>query len=152
MIVYPEKAFDGDYKQQGYNYWMTTVEECKKYWSSSTKEISYYTISKINHHQPTEPLQNKIMVRRERNRLYYPLTTFPTTNMRRRVPENSLSTKTEKSQTLRLHRRKSSDLREHDVMPLVDKFVEEHPTSPTKSKGVIALTGYEEYIQNQQSR
>ena len=30
LIVYPELAFDGDYKEEGYDMWMTTTSEFKK--------------------------------------------------------------------------------------------------------------------------
>ena len=149
LIVYPEKAFDGDFMQQGYNYWMTTVDECKKI-LEQLYERNYvlYDIRKlITTNSDGSVTKNKIMVPKGKKPIilsiddvsYYDYMKNDGFAQKLIIDENG------KLANYTIAPDGTAVIsREHDVMPLVDKFVEEHPDfSFQGAKGVLALTGYE---------
>ncbi|MGI6562176.1 MAG: hypothetical protein ACOX3Q_06405 [Clostridia bacterium] len=149
LIVYPEKAFDGDYKQQGYNYWMTTVEECKKILEQLyERNFILYDIRKLITTNPDGTItKNKIMVPKGKKPIILSIDDVSYYEYMKGdgFPEKLIIDENGKVANLTIAPDGSQVIsREHDVMPLVDKFVEEHPDfSYQGAKGVIALTGYE---------
>ncbi|HBN82745.1 MAG TPA: hypothetical protein DDZ89_02775 [Clostridiales bacterium] len=149
LIVYNKKAFDGDFMEQGYNYWMTTTEECQKI-LEQLYERNYvlYDIRKLITTNPDGTVsKNKIMVPKGKKPIilsiddvsYYDYMKTDGFATRLIIDENgkvaNLTIAPDGSEVIS---------RDHDVMPMVDKFVEEHPDfSYQGAKGIMALTGYE---------
>lgn len=149
LIVYTEKAFDGDFMEQGYNYWMTTTEECQKI-LEQLYERNYvlYDIRKLITTNPDGTVsKNKIMVPKGKKPIvlsiddvsYYDYMEHDGFAKRLIIDENgkvaNYTIAPDGTEVIS---------RDHDVMPMVDKFVEEHPDfSYQGAKGILALTGYE---------
>ncbi len=141
LIVYPELAFDGDLMHEGYDMWMTTASEFKAmlpqlyergFVLCSLKDIKagekmlfpkdkkplIISIDDVNYYDYMENdgFADRLVVDEKGNIV-----------CEVKTPEG----KTELSY-------------DGDVMPILDKFVEEHPDfSYRGAKGVVAVTGYE---------
>lgn len=152
LIVDTDLAFDGDYMSNGYNYWMTTVEECHAI-LEQLYENNYILID--IHDLCTEeadedgnitlaaaaPLvpQGKIpLVLSVDDVSYYDYMEndgFP----KRLILDEHGDVK-----NLYIDRNGTESIGDYDVMPIVDTFVKEHPDFSLKgAKGIIAATGYE---------
>ena len=141
LIVYPELAFDNDYKHEGYDMWMTTVSEFKNMLPElyerdfilySLKDIKagekiiipegkkplIISIDDVNYYDYMDPdgFCDKLVVGDDG----YVLTNVKT-------PDG-----------------KVENTKDGDVMPILDEFVKEHPDfSYRGAKGIVAVTGYE---------
>ena len=141
LIVYPELAFDNDYKHEGYDMWMTTVSEFKNMLPElyerdfilySLKDIKagekiiipegkkplIISIDDVNYYDYMDPdgFCDKLVVGDDG----YILTNVKT-------PDG-----------------KVENTKDGDVMPILDEFVKEHPDfSYRGAKGIVAVTGYE---------
>ena len=141
LIVYPELAFDNDYKHEGYDMWMTTVSEFKimlpefyerDFILYSLKDIKagekiiipegkkplIISIDDVNYYDYMDPdgFCDKLVVGDDG----YILTNVKT-------PDG-----------------KVENTKDGDVMPILDEFVKEHPDfSYRGAKGIVAVTGYE---------
>ncbi len=141
LIIYPELAFDGDYKHEGYDMWMTTVSEFKAMLPQlyergfilyplneveSGKEVLLppgkkpliISIDDVNYYNymKGDGFADKLVINDEGN-LACEVTT----------PDGNVIT-----------------TYDGDVMPILDEFVREHPDfSYHGAKGVVAVTGYE---------
>ena len=141
LIIYPELAFDGDYKHEGYDMWMTTVSEFKAMLPQMYergfilypldkikaeggimlppgKKPLIISIDDVNYYEymKGDGFADKLVINDEGN-LACEVTT----------PEGEVIT-----------------TYDGDVMPILDEFVREHPDfSWQGAKGVVAVTGYE---------
>lgn len=141
LIIYPELAFDGDYKHEGYDMWMTTVSEFKAMLPQlyergfilyplnevkadgeillpPGKKPLIISIDDVNYYgyMKGDGFADKLVINEEGN-LACEVTT----------PEGDVIT-----------------TYDGDVMPILDEFVREHPDfSYHGAKGVVAVTGYE---------
>ena len=141
LIVYPELAFDNDYKHEGYDMWMTTVSEFKNMLPEfyerdfilySLKDIKagekiiipegkkplIISIDDVNYYDYMDPdgFCDKLVVGDDG----YILTNVKT-------PDG-----------------KVENTKDGDVMPILDELVKEHPDfSYRGAKGIVAVTGYE---------
>ncbi len=141
LIIYPELAFDGDYKHEGYDMWMTTVSEFKAMLPQlyergfilyplnevkaegeillpPGKKPLIISIDDVNYYEymKGDGFADKLVINDEGN-LACEVTT----------PEGEVIT-----------------TYDGDVMPILDEFVRAHPDfSYRGAKGIVAVTGYE---------
>lgn len=141
LIIYPELAFDGDYKHEGYDMWMTTVSEFKAMLPQlyergfilyplnevkaegeillpPGKKPLIISIDDVNYYgyMKGDGFADKLVINDEGN-LACEVTT----------PTGEVIT-----------------TYDGDVMPILDEFVRAHPDFSFKgAKGVVAVTGYE---------
>lgn len=141
LIIYPELAFDGDYKHEGYDMWMTTVSEFKAMLPQlyergfilypldqvkadgeillpPGKKPLIVSIDDVNYYEymKGDGFADRLVINDEGN-LACEVTT----------PTGEVIT-----------------TYDGDVMPILDEFVREHPDFSWRgAKGVVAVTGYE---------
>lgn len=141
LVVYPQLAFDGDYMHEGYDMWMTTVSEFEgmlpqlyergfilinltdikkgeKLMLPEGKKPLIISIDDVNYYEYMENdgFADKLVVD-ENGRV---ATEVKNLNGEYEITYNG------------------------DVMPILDKFVDEHPDFSYKgAKGIVAVTGYE---------
>ncbi len=141
LIVYPELAFDGDYRHEGYDMWMTTVSEFKAM-LPQLYERGYvlYPLDKIN---PDEkilfpPGKKPLIISVDDVNYYEYMENDGFAD--RLVIDNEGNVLCE----VKTPEGKTELSYEGDVMPILDQFVKEHPDfSYQGAKGVVAVTGYE---------
>lgn len=153
VIAYPELAFDGDAQSDGLDDFMVTADEyCKILQSVYDKGYVLVDINSVWSETEGEDGQPKMA----RNTLYLPadkkplVLSYDDTNYYPYMLENGLTYKLVIGDDLKLaswgkdpqgNEVVSRDL---DAIPILDKFVEEHPDfSPFGAKGCLSLTGYE---------
>lgn len=152
VIAYPELAFDGDSQENGLDDYMVTVGEYNKI-LQSVYEKGYVLVDVGSVWREEEWEEGPRMVR---NTLYLPegkkplVLSFDDTNYYPYMLENGLTCKLVIGEDLKIaswgkdpagNEVVSRDL---DAIPILDKFVEEHPDfSPFGAKGCLSLTGYE---------
>ncbi|GKX66962.1 hypothetical protein [Inconstantimicrobium mannanitabidum] len=149
LIVYPELAFDKDSKAEGYDMWMTTVNEFKVM-LPKFKEDGYvlYDIEqtvektddgKIKPKDIYLPKGKKPLIISVDDVSYYKY--MDGDGFAQKLALNS------SGDVINLVRNKDGQVTETydgDVMPILNKYVEANPDfSYRGAKGVIALTGYE---------
>lgn len=147
LIVDPSKAFDGDYKTDGFNQVMTTIDEFNKitqamydkgYVMVSIKDMA--SVDENGNMVPGEILlpPGKIpFVLSQDDVCYYHF-----------MDNNGFATKLVVDEDGKVRNEYVNDdgsisVGDYDMVPLIDRFVEEHPDfSYRGAKGIIALTGY----------
>lgn len=140
-------AFDGDYREGGYNQVMTTIDEFNKI-TQSMYEKGYVMVSPHDMCTVTEdgtvsrgkimlPPDKKAFVLSQDDVSYYHYMDGDGMATKLIIDENG-KVKNEYKET-----DGSVTVGDYDMIPLIDTFVEEHPDfSYRGAKGVIALTGY----------
>jgi len=153
VIAYPELAFDGDSQANGLDDYMVTVDEYNKILQSVyDKGYVLVDINSVWSETAGEDGAPKMV----RNTLYLPegkkplVLSYDDTNYYPYMLENGLTYKLVIGDDLKIaswgldpegNEVTSRDL---DAIPILDKFVEEHPDfSPFGAKGCLSLTGYE---------
>ncbi len=152
LIVDTSLAFDGDYMSNGYNYWMTTVEECKaileelyanqyilidihELCEEQTKEDGTATLAAAS---PLVPEGKIPLVLSVDDVSYYDY--METDGFAKRL----LLDEDGEVKNLYIDQEGTEHVGDYDVMPIVDTFVKEHPDFSLRgAKGIIAATGYE---------
>ena len=153
VIAYPELAFDGDSQENGLDDYMVTVGEYNKI-LQSVYEKGYVLVDVGDVWRETEGEDGQPKM--ARTTLYLPegkkplVLSFDDTNYYSYMLENGLTYKLVIGEDLKIaswgkdpagNEVVSRDL---DAIPILDKFVEEHPDfSPFGAKGCLSLTGYE---------
>ena len=149
LIVYPSLAFDGDYKEEGYNMWMTTADEFKKM-LPLLYENNFILIdmqSLITKNKDGTITKNDIYLPQGKKPLiisiddvnYYGYMKGDGFADKLVLDKNNevktLVTTPEGEETI---------TNDGDVIPILDEFVKKNPKfSYRGAKGVIAVTGYE---------
>ena len=152
VIAYPELAFDGDTQENGLDDYMLTAGEYKKI-LESLYEKDYVLVDINSVWSQEEGEDGPHMVR---STLCLPegkkplVLSFDDTNYYPYMLENGFAHKLIIGEDLKIaswgrdpagNEVVSRDL---DAIPILDKFVEEHPDfSPFGAKGCLSLTGYE---------
>ena len=147
LIKDPSKAFDGDYKEADYNQVMTTIDEFNKitqtmydkgYVMVSIKDMA--TVNEDGTMSPGEILlpEGKIpFVLSQDDVCYYHYMDGDGYASKLVVDENG------KIRNEYIEDDGSVSVGDYDMVPLIDRFVEEHPDfSYRGAKGIVALTGY----------
>ena len=147
LIKDASKAFDGDYKDDGYNQVMTTIDEFNKIIDSMYERgyvmVSIYDLATVNEDgtmSPGEILlpEGKIpFVLSQDDVCYYHYMDGDGYASKLVVDEEG------KIRCEYVEDDGSISVGDYDMVPLIDRFVEEHPDFSYKgAKGIIALTGY----------
>ncbi len=141
LVVYPELAFDDDYKAEGYDMWMTTVSEFQAMLPQMyERDFILYPLDLIQEGQPILlPPGKKPLVISIDDVNYYDYMEGDGFAERLVVDENGeivcevFTPEGEAELTYN-----------GDVMPILDQFVKEHPDFSFRgAKGIVAVTGYE---------
>ena len=152
LIVDTDKAFDGDYMENGYNYWMTTVSEFKAMLNEMYQ--NGYVLVSI-HDIVSEKKQEDGTVKMELGDLLLPPDKKPfvlsqdDTNFYEYMKEDGFATRILIDENGYpacevIRDGKSIIDRDFDVVPILEKFIEEHPDfSYHGARGLIGVTGYE---------
>ena len=149
LIVYPELAFDGDYRSSGYNMWMTTRDEFVAM-LPKLQERGYVLYDIEDLWQIDESGQ---MVPKD---IYLPPGKMPlilsvddvcyydymqTDGFAQRLKLNDAG---DVVTVLRDTAGNEQETYDGDVMPIVDEYVKAHPEfSYQGAKGIVAVTGYQ---------
>lgn len=147
LIKDTSKAFDGDYKDDGYNQVMTTIDEFNKIIDSMYERgyvmVSIYDLATVNEDgtmSPGEILlpEGKIpFVLSQDDVSYYHYMDGDGYASKLVIDEEG------KIRCEYVEDDGSISVGDYDMIPLIDRFVEEHPDFSYKgAKGIIALTGY----------
>ncbi len=153
VIAYPELAFDGDAQEKGLDDYMVTVDEFNKI-LQSVYDRGYVLVDIADvWSETTDEDGNPKMVR---NTLYLPegkkplIFSYDDTNYYEYMLENGFAYKLIIGEDGKIwswgldpqgNEVVSRDL---DAIPILDKFVEEHPDfSPFGAKACLSLTGYQ---------
>ena len=153
VIAYPELAFDGDAQANGLDDFMVTVDEYNKILQSVyDKGYVLVDINDVWSETTGEDGQPKMV----RNTLYLPegkkplILSFDDTNYYPYMLTNGLTYKLIIGDDGKIWSwgkdPAGSEVvsRDLDAIPILDKFVEDHPDfSPFGAKGCLSLTGYE---------
>lgn len=147
LIRDPAKAFDGDYKEADYNQVMTTIDEFNKITLTMYEKgyvmVSIYDMAEVNADGSMTPGEimlppGKIpFVLSQDDVSYYHYMDGDGYATRLIVDENGkVRNEYEESDG-------SISVGDYDMVPLIDRFVEEHPDfSYRGARGIVALTGY----------
>lgn len=147
LIVDPSKAFDGDYKQDGYDQVMTTMSEFNQI-TQTMYDRGYVMVSIYDLAQMDE---NGVM---HGKKLYLPEGKTPFVLSQDDVcyyhsqDGDGIATKLVIDEEGKVRNEYVEDdgsisVGDYDVVPLIDRFVEAHPDfSYHGAKGIVALTGY----------
>ncbi len=152
LVADTSKAFDGDYKQKGYNYYMTTIAEfnemLQQLYDQGYVLVKIHDVaSKVKKDDGTEtfevgdimlPPDKKPIVISQDDVNYYEYMTGD--GFARRIVLDKDNNPT----TEMVMEDGSVRVGDYDMVPLIEKFVKEHPDfSYRGAKGIVALTGYE---------
>jgi peptidoglycan/xylan/chitin deacetylase (PgdA/CDA1 family) len=152
LVADTSKAFDGDYKQKGYNYYMTTISEfnemLQQLYDQGYVLVKIHDVaSKVKNDDGTEtfkagdimlPPDKKPIVISQDDVNYYEYMTGD--GFARRIVLDKENNPT----TEMVMEDGSVSIGDYDMVPLIEKFVKEHPDfSYRGAKGIVALTGYE---------
>ncbi|MBS6355910.1 hydrolase, partial [Oscillibacter sp.] len=153
VVAYPELAFDGDAQANGIDDYMVTVDEYNKILQSVyDKGYVLVDIGDVWSETTGEDGQPKMV----RNTLYLPegkkplILSFDDTNYYEYMLTNGFTYKLVIGEDGKIAswgkdpQGNEVTSRDLDAIPILDKFVEEHPDfSPFGAKGCLSLTGYE---------
>ena len=147
LIVDTSKAFDGDYKTDGYNQVMTTMDEFNKITQIMYDEgyvmVNLYDLADIDENGKMQAKQ-----------VYLPKGKTPFILSQDDVcyyhsqDGDGIATKLVIDEEGKVRNEYVQDdgstvVGDYDVVPLIDRFVEEHPDFAYHGhKGIVALTGY----------
>lgn len=152
LIVDTSLAFDGDYMENGYNYWMTTVDEFRAILDElyanqyilidihdlaeeQTDEEGNVTLTAAS---PLVPEGKIPLVLSVDDVSYYDYMENDGFAKRMVLDENG------DVKNLYIDQDGTEHIGDYDVMPILDAFVKEHPDFSLRgAKGIIAATGYE---------
>ena len=147
LIKDPSKAFDGDYKTDGFNQVMTTIDEFNKITQSMYDKgyvmVSIYDLASTD--ENGNMTQGEILlppgkipfVLSQDDVSYYHFMDGDGYASKLIVDEDG------KVRNEYVEDDGSVSVGDYDMVPLIDRFVEEHPDfSYRGAKGIIALTGY----------
>lgn len=152
LVADPSKAFDGDADSNGYNYYMTTVDEFKSMMESMYEQgyviVSIHDVAKkVKGEDGKEkyvagdimlPPDKKPFVISQDDVNYYDYMTGDGFARRIIIDENGIPT------TEMVMDDGTVSIGEYDMVPILESFIEKHPDFSYKgAKGIIALTGYE---------
>lgn len=152
LIADTSLAFDGDYMENGYNYWMTTVDEFK----AMLEELYKNNYVLIDMHdlcrEETDEEGNVIL---KENHPFVPEGKIPLVlsvddvNYYEYMEDDGFARKllideNGDVKNLYIDQDGNEQIGNYDVVPILDDFVKEHPDFSFRgNKGIIALTGYE---------
>ena len=153
VIAYPELAFDGDSQEKGLDDYMITVTEYRRI-LESVYARGYVLVDIADvWRETTDENGNAVMVR---NTLYLPegkkplILSYDDTNYYEYMLENGFAYKLilgEDGKVASWGKDPQGNevvSRDLDAIPMLDKFVEEHPDfSPFGAKACLSVTGYE---------
>ena len=153
VIAYPELAFDGDAQANGLDDYMVTVDEYNKILQSVyDKGYVLVDIGDVWSETTGEDGQPKMV----KNTLYLPegkkplILSYDDTNYYDYMLQNGFAYKLIIGEDGKIaswgkdHQGNEVVSRDLDAIPILDKFVEEHPDfSPFGAKGCLSLTGYQ---------
>lgn len=152
LIVDTSLAFDGDYMENGYNAWMTTVDEFKAMLEElyandfilidihelAREEVDENGNVKMVANDPLVPAGKKPLVLSVDDVNYYEYMEKDGFARNLMIDENGLV------KNLYIDKDGNELIGDYDVAPILDTFVREHPDfSYRGAKGILALTGYE---------
>ncbi len=152
LIVDTSLAFDGDYMANGYNYWMTTVDEfhaileelyANQYLLIDIHELCQEVTDEngdvtLVAAQPLVPEGKIPLVLSVDDVSYYDYMEQDGFAKRLLLDENK------DVKNLYIDKDGTEHIGDYDVMPILDTFVKEHPDFSLRgAKGIIAATGYE---------
>ncbi|MBR5126914.1 MAG: polysaccharide deacetylase [Roseburia sp.] len=152
LIVDTSLAFDGDYMENGYNYWMTTVDEFKamleELYANDFVLIDIHEIAreevdengnvKMVANAPLVPAGKKPLVLSVDDVNYYEYMEKDGFARNLMIDENG------NVKNLYIDKDGNELIGDYDVAPILDSFVKEHPDFSLRgAKGILALTGYE---------
>lgn len=152
LIVDTSLAFDGDYMANGYNYWMTTVDEFKamleELYANNFILIDIHEIAreetdengnvKMIANAPMVPEGKKPLVLSVDDVNYYEYMEKDGFAHNLMIDENG------NVKNLYIDKDGNELIGDYDVAPILDTFVKEHPDFSLRgAKGILALTGYE---------
>lgn len=152
LIVDTSLAFDGDYMENGYNYWMTTVDEFKAMLVElyandyilidihelASEEVDENGNVKIVANKPMVPAGKKPLVLSVDDVNYYEYMEHDGFARKLLIDENG------DVKNLYIDKDGNESIGDYDVAPILDSFVKEHPDFSFRgAKGILALTGYE---------
>lgn len=151
LIADPSRAFDGDSKEAGYNQVMTTIDEFNAITQSmyekgfvmvSLKDMATVSVDETGYHRMQRgeillPPGKQPFVLSQDDVSYYHYMEGDGCARKLVVDENG-DIKNEY-----VEKDGSVSIGDYDMVPLIDRFVEQHPDfSYRGAKGIIALTGY----------
>lgn len=152
LVADDSKAFDGDYKQKGYNYYMTTIPEfnemIQQLYDQGYVLVQIHDVAhKVKNADGTEkfeagdimlPPDKKPIVISQDDVNYYDYMTGDGFASRIVLDKDNNPT------TEMLMDDGTVSVGDYDMVPLLEKFVKEHPDFSYKgAKGILALTGYD---------
>ena len=152
LIVDTSRAFDGDYMSNGYNYWMTTVDEfyaiLEELYANQYLLIDIHELCKevtdengevkLVAAQPLVPEGKIPLVLSVDDVSYYDYMEHDGFAKKLLLDENG------DVKNLYIDKDGTEHIGDYDVMPILDTFVKEHPDFSLRgAKGIIAATGYE---------
>ncbi len=152
LIVDTSLAFDGDYMENGYNYWMTTVDEFK----AMLKELyaNQYILIDIHElcEEKTDENGNTVLTARQplvpEGKIPLVLSvddlSYYDYMENDGFPKKLLLDENGDVKNLYIDQNGQENIGDYDVVPILDTFVKEHPDFSLRGvKGIIAATGYE---------
>ena len=152
LIVDTSLAFDGDFMENGYNYWMTTVDEFKAMLNElyandfilidihelACEEINEDGTVTLKANAPLVPAGKKPLVLSVDDVNYYEYMEHDGFARKLLIDENG------DVKNLYIAEDGTESIGDYDVAPILDSFVKEHPDFSLRgAKGILALTGYE---------
>ena len=141
LIIYPELAFDGDYKHEGYDMWMTTVSEFKAMLPQLyERDFILFPLDQVKADgEILLPPGKKPLIISIDDVNYYEYMKGDGFADRLVInDEGNLACEvtTPSGEVIVTY--------DGDVMPILDEFVREHPDFSWRgAKGIVAVTGYE---------
>ena len=152
LIVDTAKAFDGDHMSNGYNYWMTTVDEFNRM-MEQMYEAGYVLIS--IHDIASEEKQEDGTIKMVEGEILLPKDKKPFVLSQDDVNFYEYMKKDGFARRIVIDDQgypacemlvdgQTVVARDFDVVPLLEKFIEDHPDfSYRGARGIIGVTGYE---------
>ena len=152
LIVDTSLAFDGDHMSNGYNYWMTTVDEFKAMLEELYKnnfvliDIHDLCREEMDEDGNVTLVANAPLVPAGKKPL---LLSVDDVNYYEYMEEDGfarklLIDKNGDAKNLYIDQEGNELIGDYDVVPILDTFVKEHPDFSLRgAKGILALTGYE---------